>query len=137
MKKIILLAALFLSSSVFAANVSITKSKCSMFGNIRIKVNGLENRGTIGKGYLSANIPMNESCNDALVDFNESMGRGIQAVDVAETSRRFERRSGGGRDGDATCSIIERKTLRVTFANYDELLFKRVQQRTISQRSCY
>ena len=137
MKKLILLGAFVFSASLFATDVSIIKSKCTLFGNIKIKVKGLESRGRIGKGYIKANVPINENCAEALVDFNELMGRGIQSVDTDMATRRFERRTGGGRDNDATCATIERKTLTVEFANYDELVFKRVQERTISERSCY
>ena len=137
MKKLILLLAFAFVSNVNAADVSIISSKCTLFGNIKLKVTGLESRGRLGTGYLKTNIPMNENCGEALVEFNEAMGRGIQAVETRTETRQFERRTGGGRDSDATCSTIERKTLTVVFNNYDDFIFKRAQERTISSRSCY
>ena len=137
MKKFILLVAFVFVSNANAADVSVVKSKCTLFGNIKIKVTGLENRGRIGTKYLKANVPMRSNCNETLAELNQSMGRGLQAVTTAMETRQFETRTGGGRDNDATCSIIERKTLSMVLNNYDSLVFKRSQDRTISSRTCY
>jgi hypothetical protein len=50
------LVVFFFVSNANATDVSIIKSKCALFGNIKMKVKGLESRGRIGTGFLKTNI---------------------------------------------------------------------------------
>lgn len=86
MKKLILIVAIvFASTAPHAAQadmVSIKKMKCSTFGNLKIKVNGLERHRSLGTGYLKADVPLFDSCKDALVEVRGRMGRSTQQAEV-------------------------------------------------------
>ena len=60
MKKLIF-AALFFSSAVFAEQVIVRKTDCSVLGNFKVKVSGLDH-GRMGRKYLKADLPYFEDC---------------------------------------------------------------------------
>jgi hypothetical protein len=137
MKKLILLATLFMTTTVFADNVRVIKTKCSLFGNLKIKVTGLESYGKIGQGYLKANIPMFDNCRDAMMDFNQTMGRGmttVEALMAKEIITRRERRDNDRNTMDKweyTCTDYERTTLTVNFPEFPDMPFKRIEERVV------
>jgi hypothetical protein len=137
MKKLILLASLFMTTSIFAENVRVIKTKCSLFGNLKIKLKGLDSYGKIGQGYLKANIPMFESCKEAMMDFNETMGRGMTTVDTLMAKEIITRRE--RRDNyrllmdkwEYRCTDYERTTLTVNFPEYPGMPFKRIEEKVV------
>ncbi len=137
MKKIIMLAALFMTASVFAEDVRVIRTKCSLFGNLKIKVTGLEAYGKIGEGYLKANVPVFDSCKDTMMVFNQTMGRGMASVDASmkkEIITRRERRNDNDRKLDKweyRCTDYERTTLTVNFPEFADMPFNRVEERVV------
>lgn len=131
-----MLAALFMTASVFAEDVRVIKTRCSMFGNLKVKVSGLEAYGKIGLGYLKANIPMFDSCKDAMMDFNQTMGRGMATVKARmakEIITRRERRNDRDKmdKWDYTCTDYERTTLTVNFPEYPGMPFTRIEEKVV------
>ncbi|TNE99578.1 MAG: hypothetical protein EP326_07905 [Deltaproteobacteria bacterium] len=139
MKKIILLAALFMTTAAFAEDVRVIKTKCSLFGNLKIKVTGLEAYGKIGEGYLKANVPVFDNCKDTMMVFNQTMGRGMATVDARLKKEIITRRERRDRDNDRhkldkweyTCTDYERTTLMVDFPEFPDMPFDRVEERVV------
>ncbi len=134
MKKIVLLFALMLSTNLFAEEVTLKQAKCTLFGNLKIKVYGLESYGRVGTGYLRGNLPMSDDCDAVKEDFEQSLGRGSSSVDVNLDTRIIVIRE---RDDDDKiekrwrCTTKERKTLTVAFPEFPYVAFKNVIERTL------
>ena len=132
MKKFMAVLVLAFTTQAFAADIDVKQVKCSLFGNMKIKVAGLESHGRLGKGYLKANLPMRKDCNAVVVDFIEAISTEEgNSADVDMTTSTYTRRSGGGRDNDRVCETYERKTVNVKFSAYPALTFKRSQDKLI------
>lgn len=132
MKKLLLIAAFLFASAAQADMVSIKSMKCSLFGNLKIKVNGLERHRNLGTGYLKANVPLFDSCKDAMSEVRQRMGRSTQEANVAVTKRivrEIEHRD--DRKRDTVCHVYEEKTLRMVFNRMPELVFKRMTRKHI------
>lgn len=128
MKTLIILAALMTAGAAQAEMVSIKKMKCSLLGNLKIKVNGLERHRSLGTGYLVANVPLFDSCKDALAEVSQTMGRSTQAstIDVDRYITRTEERRNGDRHnpGYVVCHVSETTQLSMQFNRMPELTFK-------------
>ena len=136
MKKLIVAAVFLISTGAQADMVSIKKMKCSLFGNLKIKVNGLERHRSLGTGYLKANVPLFDSCKDALNEVSGRMGRSTQATQVSVTKRRAMREERRRDRNDhkydqVLCHISEIKTLEMVFDRMPELTFRNIQERHI------
>ncbi|MCO4793423.1 MAG: hypothetical protein KC493_06920 [Bacteriovoracaceae bacterium] len=133
MKKILLLAVMIFSTSVFAEDVRIKKTNCTMFGNLKVKVSGLESFGRLGTGYLRANVPVLDSCREVMMTFNQTMGRGTSSVDVDLTKETIIRREHRNDNKEMICTTVERSTLSVVFPNFSEYTFKNITEKIIDR----
>lgn len=147
MKTLIVLAALLVAGVVQAEErVAITKMKCSFFGNLKIKVKGLDAYRSLGRGYLAANVPLFDSCKSALNEVSSRIGRSSQSS-VVNTSRYISRTTeyrdsrrndGSGRNRQIpVCVTSEVTTLAMKFNRMPELTFKRSTQRHLRTRRGY
>jgi len=112
------------SSSLFAETVSIKKVKCSLFGNLKIKVSGLESYGRIGRMTLMANIPLRTDCKSEMNDFLGSVSRSRSHVSADLDTRIIYRQVDNNDDKGRRCIITERKTLSVVFDTASSYVFK-------------
>ncbi|MBK25268.1 MAG: hypothetical protein CME70_14835 [Halobacteriovorax sp.] len=134
MKKLFFAALFLVATSAQAEMVSIKKSKCSLFGNLKIKVNGLERYGSVGRGYLKANLPMRADCDAVLSTFNQTMGRGTTSVstDFDQYEVRRQTQNGGDNDKrDYECKVYKRSVIKVVFPAYSSMTFKNTHERLI------
>ncbi|MCO4793904.1 MAG: hypothetical protein KC493_09335, partial [Bacteriovoracaceae bacterium] len=129
MKKMLLLILVLFSTSVFAQDgdvadkkeVLIIKAKCTIGGNINIKVRGLETFGTLGTRKLTANVPYFDNCNDVLMGFNQTVNRGLNQVNAKVYSKKWRTRQMSG--NRLICRTYQKDTLLVVFPDYPELRF--------------
>ena len=129
MKNLLIIAAFLFAGAAQADMVSIKSMKCSLFGNLKIKVNGLERHRNLGTGYLKANVPLFDSCKDALSEVRGRMGRSTQNTTVDVTKRivrEVEHRGNDRNKMDTVCHIYEVKTLKMVFNRMPELTFRRM-----------
>lgn len=127
MKKLFFAAVLLFSTSAFADMVQVKKVKCTLFGNLKVKVRGLESYGKVGEGYLRANLPMRRDCDAVATRFSQTMGRGIQATTVDFDRYEIQRQISRGGDNDKSnyeCEVYKRSILKITFPKYGSTMFK-------------
>ncbi len=136
MKKLFFAAVLLLSTSAFADMVQVKKVKCSLFGNLKVKVRGLESYGRVGEGYLKANLPMRSDCDSASTRFSQTMGRGVQATNVDFDRYEVQRQVNRGGDNDKNnfeCEVYRRSVLNVTFPKFGSTNFKNTHDKLVSR----
>lgn len=135
MKKLFFAAVFLVAASAQAEMVSIKKTKCSLFGNLKVKVSGLESYGRVGKGYLKANLPMRADCDAVETRFNQTMGRGMASTtvdfDQYEIQRQINR--GGDNKRDIECEVYKRSVLNITFPRYGSTKFKNTHDKLVDR----
>ena len=121
MKKL-LFVILFFSSTVYAGQVTVKKTNCSVMGNLKVKVNGL-GLGRMGRKYFKADLPYFEDCDKTEMLFHQAIGRGPNRVSVGIKKTYRKVQSG---EGDKTrCKIYEIKILSLRFDKYKKRRFYR------------
>lgn len=135
MKKLLLIILVLGSSSLFAETVSIRKAKCSLFGNLKVKLSGLQAYGRLGKLTLTSNLRLSVDCDRALENFLGSVSRSSSQV-TANISKKFiytqvNNRDNDKRDDKKYCKVEERKTLTVRFLNASSHTFKNFQTKEV------
>jgi hypothetical protein len=136
MKKLFFAAFLLFSTSAFADMVQVKKVKCSLFGNLKVKVRGLESYGRVGEGYLKANLPMRRDCDSAAIRFSQTMGRGVQAANVDFDRYEIQRQVSRGGDndkGDYECEVYRRSVLNITFPRFGSTNFKNMHDKLVTR----
>lgn len=134
MKKLIFAAVFLFTAAAQADMVSVKKAKCSMFGNLKIKVSGLSSYGSVGTGYLKANLPMSTDCDSVVSNFRSTMGRSATSANVAAKTftvqREIER---GGRDDKRTtmCEVSKKSVIKLTFPKFSSIVFKNSTSRVV------
>jgi hypothetical protein len=134
-KKLLLIILILGSSSLLAETVSIKKAECSFFGNMKVKVSGLESYGWLGKTTLAANIPMGDDCDRVLSNFLGSVSRSSSRVSTdldtriiyTQTNSRDDKRD----EKKTRCRITEKKTLSVRFLAASSFIFKSMRTKDI------
>lgn len=136
MKKLFFAAILLLSTSAFADMVQVKKVKCTLFGNLKVKVRGLESYGRVGEGYLKANLPMRSDCDSASTRFNQRMGRGVHATTVDLDRYEVQKQVSTGRDdrkSEYECEVYMRSVLNVTFPKFGSTNFKNTHDKFVTR----
>ena len=128
MKKLVS-AVLFLMGTAYGVEVKLHKAECTVFGNLKIKVLGLE-QGRLGKKWLEADLPYFEDCDDTILLFLQSLGRGLNAAS-AETvvTNRQEQSGKPDQPKGLRCKIYQNHTVNVVFENYKQLKFTRSKEK--------
>jgi hypothetical protein len=137
-KKLLLIVLVLGSSSLFAETVSIRKAKCSLFGNLKVKLSGLHSYGRLGKLTLTSNLPLSTDCDRSLEKFLGSVSRSSSRVS-ANISTRIIYTQVNDRNNDKNekrsdrdhCKVQERKTLTVRFHAASSHSFKNFQTKEI------
>lgn len=136
MKKLFFAVVLLLSTNAFAEMVQVKKVKCTLFGNLKVKVRGLESFGNVGEGYLRANLPMRRDCDAVASEFSRTMGRGVQAVTVDFDRYEIQRQISRGSDRDKTdyeCEVYLRSSLSVNFPRFGSTEFKNTHEKFVTR----
>lgn len=137
MKKLFFAGLFLLASAAQAEMLTVKKTKCSLFGNLKVKVSGLESYGRVGTGYLKANLPMRADCDAVATRFTQTMGRNATLASV-DYDRYMDRRTvhRGGNDDkiakrDTMCEVYEVKKIFVVFSRFGSQTFKNTTRRLV------
>ena len=122
----ILIAALLFAGAAQGAEVTLKKAKCSLFGNIKVKVRGLDH-GSLGRKYLEHNLKFFTNCDRIETEFHQSIGTGPYQVEAKKDTWFTQKQRGKGEK--VRCKIYEHKKLSVVFADYPSLTFSRQKKR--------
>ena len=139
MKKVLLLT-LLLSSSVYADVITLDSAKCSLFGKVKVQVDGLEAYGKIGTTTFKSEKYGKKGCKnivsklksmfqndltEATVDFNEYT---VERTEVIDRDRDHK----GGTQ--YVCKTTRVKKMTFVFDSYRAVKFNNRMENTIATR---
>ncbi|WP_372652037.1 hypothetical protein [Halobacteriovorax sp.] len=127
MKSITLGILFFISLSVSAYDIELKDSDCSLFGNIKIKVSGLESLGSVSKDYLKNTSTSRSNCSNQLSNLRETFNNEAVYAD-AKVTKKIVKRTFSGRGIKLMrrdrCEESLITTLTLTIPSYSNETFK-------------